>query len=506
MRRWLILFTALLAAPAHAVWWEASTPHFVVYGEGSEANLRDFASRLERFDATLRMLRGIEADDPGPTNRLTVYIPGDTGDIGKLARTSNAAGFYISRAGRSVAFVPRTTSTNFQEERQLTGLIVLLHEYSHHFMMIHYPAAYPAWFREGYAEFNSTTRFEKNGSIGFGIPAQHRAYALSGPPALPIRTMLASDYKKLSHSEMSGLYGWGWLLTHYLMFEKSREGQLSTYLRALNSGKGGLEAAQTAFGDIGQLEKDLNRYRRQATMPYLNLPPNSVRIGEVKMRRVEGGEAALMDLRVRSDRGVGLKEAQGLIASARRAAAPYPSEPTAQCWLAEMEHDARNWSEAEAAADRALAAKPDSHCALIYKGRTQVARLEEAKSKDAEAWKKARRWFVQANKADPQDPLALILFFTSFHAAGAEPTANAKEGLLYAQEQAPHDRGVRWMAGRLLVADGKLKEARRVLAPLAYDPHGGSSGARVMSALTALDKDDGKAALAALDGQSEAAE
>ncbi len=52
IRRLLLAGLAALAAvqPANAAWREASTDHFVIYSEQTENSLRDFATRLERFD------------------------------------------------------------------------------------------------------------------------------------------------------------------------------------------------------------------------------------------------------------------------------------------------------------------------------------------------------------------------------------------------------------------------------------------------------------------------
>lgn len=44
----------LTAPSAQAEWRRAETANFIVYGEGSEADLRPHAEKLERFDAVLR--------------------------------------------------------------------------------------------------------------------------------------------------------------------------------------------------------------------------------------------------------------------------------------------------------------------------------------------------------------------------------------------------------------------------------------------------------------------
>ena len=43
-----------MPAAAHAEWKEATTTNFIVYSEGGEAQLREFATKLEKFNYVLR--------------------------------------------------------------------------------------------------------------------------------------------------------------------------------------------------------------------------------------------------------------------------------------------------------------------------------------------------------------------------------------------------------------------------------------------------------------------
>jgi hypothetical protein len=157
---WLALLLCLPGA-VHAEWREASSRHFLVYSEGKEDTVRDFATKLERFDKAMRVRLGLGDEDLGPANRLTVYVVNDINQVRRLGRFgsgSDIAGFYVGRAGRSVAVTPRLAGGG--DMNDIDPATILLHEYSHHLMMQNATAAYPAWFREGFAEFNSTVRFE----------------------------------------------------------------------------------------------------------------------------------------------------------------------------------------------------------------------------------------------------------------------------------------------------------------------------------------------------------
>lgn len=499
MRLPMLLGLLCLSAPASAGWYEASSDHFVVYSEERPEELKAFAERLERYDKAMRFMRGLPDADLGPANRLTVYVVSNQSEVRKLygTRYGGVAGFYIPRASGSVAVIPRNLGGRGKYD--LDADTVLLHEYAHHFLFQNYAMAFPAWFTEGFAEFHSATRFEDDGAVLVGTPASHRAYGLIYLRPLPMERMLTLGGRGMSAEETETLYTRGWLLTHYLTFEPKRKGQLAAYLAALNSGKKGADAARAAFGDLNKLGGELEAYLKRRRMSHIRIAPSALQTRAVAVRPLSVAENAVMEVRMRSDRGVDDAKAKALLPVARQAAAPYPNDPAVQVVLAEAEYDAGNYKEALAAADRALSADPKSVDALIYKGRALMAAAEKSKAADEAAWKEARRWLVAANRADPNDPEPLILFYASFGAAGKAPTANAVTGLNRAYELAPHDRTLRLMAARQFLADGKGEEARRAMAPVAYDPHSGAMGTAAAAILAKLDSAGAAEALKAFD-------
>ncbi|HEX8468149.1 MAG TPA: tetratricopeptide repeat protein [Allosphingosinicella sp.] len=495
----LLLFH--FAMPAHADWREASSRHFTVYSEGGEQALREFATKLEKFDKAMRLRIGLSDLDFGPANRVTVFLVDDRLAVQRLLSSGdrNVAGFYSGRADGSIAVVPR--SSDVRTLNDLDPATILLHEYSHHIMMQNSRVAYPAWFREGFAEFNSTARFEKDGSIGFGAAANHRARGLIYMAPLPIELLFDPNRRKLSQAEWEAtIYGRGWLLTHFLMFEPSRVGQLDAYIEALNSGRDSVTAAQAAFGDLKILDRQLKDYLDRRMIPYKRYPAADLTFQPIAVRTLRPGEAAIMELRMRARIGVrGEEEEARLARDLRKAAAPWPNDPSVQAALAEAEFDAGNLDSAQAAADRALAADPKNADALTYRARVAMERAKAGPRGDSAAWKEVRRRIALANRADPNDPEPLILFYQSFAAQGVAPTRNAVEGLIQAFELAPQDRGLRLSVGRQLLVDGKAAEARAALVPIAFDPHGGALGQAIVAIVATIDRDGARAALDAWD-------
>lgn len=484
----LALFTP---AVAQADWHEASTDHFVVYYDGSAERAGRFAANLERFDKALRVARGIPATPPGAANRVTVYVVSSTDAVEALSRSSNVAGFYIGRAGGPLAVVPRRAGDG--DKNDLSANAVLQHEYAHHFMFANWPgAAFPSWFIEGFAEFHATAVVDTDGGVVLGAPPQYRAHSILDGNWLPLDKLLVAETLKLKPNERSGLYGRGWLLTHYLSFSDKRPKQLAGYLNAINSGKTSLEAA-LVFGDLKQLDRELERYKL-SRFAMRKVSAEAIKLGEVKVRALGPGEAAIMSVRIRSKVGVNAETAPGVYARALKAAAPYPNDPAVQVVLAETAYDARDYAAAEAAADRAITADAKAIDAHLYKAMARMAVARRAKDRTPATWSAIRKIITAANRLDPDDPEPLILFYRSYAMAGLPPTENAKKGLIYAFHLAPFDMDLRMNAAMMQLRDGKQAEAREMLRPIAYNPHGGSRSTAAAKIIARIDAGNAEAA------------
>ncbi len=486
MARTLAVFLAILitASPAHAAWMEATTTHFRLIADAPPAWMERYAARLERFDQALRMLYGMPEQEGDTSNRLTVYVVRGDGALQKLygSKAGNVVGFYMARASGTVAFVSRRSSAGSWD---LDSETILKHEYAHHFMLRNYAAIYPPWYVEGFAEFVATAEFTDDGDLDYGKPPRHRAYGLLNGKPLPLREMLAPA-EKLGSAQREALYGRGWLMVHYLAFEPNRGGQLSRYLALMNEGISSLEAAERAFGDLDALEKQLDRYLERLRLSYARIPAADLPVGPVSVRSLTPGEAATIAVRMKTDRGVNEEEAAELVVEARRLAEPFADDPDVQVLLAETEYDVGNDDAAEAAADRALAARPQFLEALLYKARARLRRLDKAGVDDAAQWREARGWLVSANRIDNDRAWPLVLYYHSFGWAGEAPTPAAVAGLHRAVELAPQDDGLRMQAVMQYLRDDKPREARALLMPLTFSRHGSAAGAERATRLLSL--------------------
>lgn len=504
IRKLLLSAAALAVVPsaANAAWYQASSKHFVVYENDSPDRVKAYTERLERFDQAIRYWHHTPESTRGPSARVTVYVLSDVESIQKIfgSGVANIAGFYEARATGSVAFTPRNTGGG--NDYGFSAEAVLFHEYTHHFMRTTWSdAAFPAWFSEGFAELHATAQIKSDGSVQFGAVPVYRQWTVARSILLPAAQLLERYPGKLDEESRDALYSRGWLLMDYLTFDADRRKQLAAYIIAINSGKSAAEAGK-AFGKVSELDGKMNAWGSRKNPPYNVINGSELHTGTITVRALGPGEAAVMPALIASTRGVDEKIAPRVAELARRLAAPFPNDAAAQNELAEAEFDAKNYAAAEAAADRAIAADPQSIHALMYKGMAQQAILVRDKVTDNARWMATRRWYLAANKVDPEAPAPLVLFYDSFVAQKQKPTENAANGLLYAYALAPYDQSLRMEAAGVLIGRDQIPAARIALGPVAYNVDDGPAEA-AQNVLKALDAGDKAAALKALEPQDE---
>lgn len=447
MRLIVILLALLACSPALAAWREAETDHFVITSDGDEKAFVKFAERLESFHHLLKLATNTTAT-PRRIVKLRVFLVNSVDDVQRrIGRPgSGVAGYYDTREDGAIAVVPR----NAGNDGSFTGQLVLFHEYAHHFMLQYSPSVYPAWYVEGFAEIASTASFERKGSITFGKAAQHRQGELFYLKRYPVSKMVDGSYLEEKRQDESWSYGDAWLLSHYLTFSDARRGQLRAYLAAINAGKSFPEAAK-AFGDLQTLQREVSIYLSGASFSFRAVPLPEAKPDAVKLRTISPAEADLIDETIELERRTRVysapspekddpkadpakraerkaeEEAQAKRAAesltARTAwlaglatkANQYASDPAGWRLLADAQCQSEDATACAAAANRVLALSPQDSRAKLRKAEALLVLAKDKDEAPANAdVKAARTLIVEANRADPDDPLPLLAFYKSY--------------------------------------------------------------------------------------------
>ena len=473
------LFAAVIAASAFAaepVWHAAETQHFIIYSKSPPERVEQLATDLESYDKLLRMATDI--DSAVQPVKVRIYEVDGLEDIRNalgLDYTSGVAGFYSSNSLGPFLVTPRKMPSYV--DKDFTAAMVLHHEYTHHFMLQYFPAAYPGWYTEGFAELIGSSKVMDDGRIGYGMPAKQRGHDIAVDWA-PLQEVLTEE-KPWGVDR----YAEGWALTHFFTFDKTRSQQFRAYLAALNSGQSLAEAAKV-FGDLNQLDREARAYVTKGAFDYR---PVKVEIAKPVIQRTRvltAGEAALIPQVIAYDdndlNGIdksGDREHERArrernLERTRQIAAQYPNDPFALYFLAEAEYASDNYAQSQAAADRLLAIRPNDVHALARKAMDMavLSRNLPAEQKSA-TLAQARSLAAKANHLDTADPLPLLAYYETYHEAGEKAPEVAVEGLRQVVSTDPRDNEPRELLVDELASEHKWAEAIAWLSPLANDPH-----------------------------------
>ena len=490
--------TALaLAAPASAAWQQASSKHFVIYGDMPIEEMKAYAEKLETFDAAARLVRKMSDPKVGDGNRVQVLVVPTMLDVNRTLGSAEAGvgGYYVGTVNGPFIITPRK-ARQILDYRKLTPETVFFHEYTHHLMLQSSNAPLPMWLSEGFAEFLANPIFNADGSVSLGTPATHRAEMLLKERWAPLDDLLSGNMISIGDVGFAHQnYAQGWLLNHYLSFEPTRRGQIDAFVARLGKGENGMTAARSVFGDLGTLDGQLRQYVRRKSLPSLRIESSKLNIAPVTVTTLSPGASEVMPMRiyVKSSYGnVSVNYAYNKVADIARR---YPNDLLVQRTLAEVAFDDKRYPEAEAAADAALKISPTDTEAMIYKGRAILARAKKAQ--DPSLFKQARKAILAANKADPEDPEALYLYYRSYRLANQLAPKGAVDALTYAVALAPRDTGVAVDLVMEHMRQKNWKLAADALRPIAYLPHAGQSTQnKALAVLKLLDGSQGPQAMA----------
>jgi hypothetical protein len=460
----LTLSVSLAASwPAQAKWLKAESALFTVYSEGKESELRDFTEKLYEFDSVLRRMTGLKA--PHAPNKFTIYLMHQRGQLKDVAPrvSSAAAGFYRSSFQASVATAIRTPITGITPE------IILFHEYVHHFVRQYFPAAYPVWFTEGFAEYFSTATFE-GARVVMGAAMPGRAYQLINQTPRHVSKILAPA----STGDIDSLFNaQSWLIVHYMMTDAERRAKMFKYLQAIGRGEDVEKSWVATFGGgFEDFHGVIKGYLAKGKLVGMALP-----------RRKEAVEVSISVLSPAADDLLldharllfaDPAEEPAFLASVRRKAERHEGDILAiqTLAMAEIFHGALD--KADTALQKLDAAAPDAANTAYLRALRHIIAGRRTPEQRADQWRAARAPAALAFKRDPNHYAALYLYTLSVMEDGAVPNENTVNALLLAHQLAPQSDDIRLEAAAALYRAGRTAEAMALLRALAYATHAGA--------------------------------
>ena len=456
----------LWAATAHAEWRKAESPHFVIYSDGDEATLRLYVQRLHAFDTALRVrLDRLRAPAGRP---LPIYLVRDVAalQIAGPGFPETVKGFYTS--GSDDVFAVAVRASGADE--------VLKHEYVHHFMLQHFPYAYPAWLVEGMAEYFMAGEIGRN-QVTIGHPNTGRMGWLVNAGWIPLDTLLTRRPADLYKEEnaVAMYYAQAWLLTHYMMSDAARMKQLTTYMQAVGEKGADPQAALAAATGVPlpELERRLRQYLKAGAVTSQAITGSGFQAPPIKITVLPPSAEEVLLAEQAVKRGPPQKLRPTYLAKARAAAAKYPGDRLAQVALARAELKLGERTAGEAVLKTLLAASPSDTEALVMLARSRME-LGEAETDAARRrglFKEAQSHAARAMNLDQDEYQTLMAWVRSRSVEPGYPREADVEAQLKALEIAPQLAGLRIETARNLLRLNKPDYARFVLTPLLNDPH-----------------------------------
>lgn len=462
----------LLAAPAQAAWIRVETDRFVVYGQGGEKSVRDFATKLTTYDWVLRNFHPSTIDRESPT-KVQVFLLASEGDLKRVRPYSRkyTMGFYNAMNEGVFAFAVKSEGLGADD--------ILFHEYAHHFMLENFPAAYPAWFVEGWAEYFMTTEITKD-QIKVGNYNQARAYSIFSQAWLPLEELLSKTTAETRSERMNVYYSQAWLLTHYMRSDDTRAKQLDTAIKAIADGKDPVKSLESATGgSVADLTAALKKYRKLPMLGIRNpaLTPQMT----VSIMPRSADDLLLDEMRlVLSSTG---RVDADFLASVRRKAARYPGDALAERTLARAEFVMGDVAAGEAIMQRRLDAGPNDVEDLLLAGTGQVMAGIRTPGQREARYRAARPLLAKAYQLDKDDFRTLYAYALSRSIEPVFPTDNDLAVLTEARYLAPAVQENSFRLGMALLKKGRRDDAAKVLAPVLNNPHGGRAAEQARTLL-----------------------
>ncbi len=268
-----ILLLSLLLVPSLAAardktetWLQVSSPHFVVVTNASEKQGRRVADQFERMRSVFHAAFPKAQVDPGAP--IIVLAIKDAKDFRALEPEAYLAKGSLQLGGLFLRAADKNYVLMRLDVEGEHPYAVVYHEYTH-LLLSKSEELMPLWLNEGLAEFYQNTEIRDKEAL-LGEPSADDILWLRQNRLLPLATLFTIDHNSpYYHEENKGsiFYAESWALTHYLEMKEFAEKthRLADYLDLLSKQVDPVTAAARAFGDLKQLQQELDSYIHQTS-------------------------------------------------------------------------------------------------------------------------------------------------------------------------------------------------------------------------------------------------
>lgn len=298
----VLLTLVCVAVPAlgsSPTWIEVRSEHFTVVTDASAGQGRRTLDQFEHMRIVFQNLFPKANVDPvAPIVVLAVKNKKEFQPLEPAAYLGkgqlNLAGYFLRAADKNYVLL------RLDAEDEQHPFATIYHEYTH--LQIGDALEWmPLWLNEGLAEFFQNTDFDGNGAR-LGQPSQDDLLYLAQNRMIPLDVLFRVDAKSpYYHEEQKGsvFYAESWALVHYLETSDflNHTNKVGQYMELVSRHQDPVTAAQTAFGDLKQLQKTLQAYteRNEYTFFNLKLPPLNEGAFTVKPVTGPGADAIRAD-------------------------------------------------------------------------------------------------------------------------------------------------------------------------------------------------------------------
>jgi tetratricopeptide (TPR) repeat protein len=262
----LLLTTTLpaFARDKQENWIQVTSPHFVVATDGSDKQARHVADQFERMRSVFHAaFPKLNMDSGGPI--IVIAVKGEK-DFRTLEPEDYLAKGSLKLGGLSLPTADKNYVLMRLDAEGDHPYAVIYHEYTH-LLIRRGSASVPLWLNEGLAEFYQNTEIREKEAL-LGEASAENLLWLRQNRLLPLETLLAVDEESpYYHEERKGsiFYAESWALTHFILMTDfpQKANRLGDYSALLAQNIDPVTAATRVFGDLKQLQSQLENYIQQ---------------------------------------------------------------------------------------------------------------------------------------------------------------------------------------------------------------------------------------------------